>query len=129
MASDASAKRCMKAAAAGGKKGALKEWNRQVVTQSWKQVVRKPALQQGIRLVKTAKLPSGGTMANAVGRTSASSWAGREVGKRDDKEYVHDRVHAGAVCGPICPAEGGRRALPSAWLTHGCLVVAIDTGM
>jgi hypothetical protein len=60
VASDVIAKRCMKAAAADGKKDtvALEEWNRQVDVQNWKQVVRKPALQQSIRLVETAKLPS-----------------------------------------------------------------------
>jgi hypothetical protein len=52
-------------------------------------------------------------VANTVGRTRTGSGTGREVDKYNDTKYVHERVHDGAVCGPVFSAESGRWILSS----------------
>jgi hypothetical protein len=112
---DVIAKRCMKAAAADGKKDAvaLEEWNRQVDARTWKQDVRKPALQQSIRLVETAKLPSvvrwqirWGAQGPVIG--PVGKWISETIRNMYTSEYVTEQsaaLHAQLKAeGGHCPA-------------------------
>jgi hypothetical protein len=129
VASDAIAKRCMKMAAADGKDdaAALEEWNRQVAAQSWKQIVRKPALQQSVRLVETAKLSSvvqwqirWGAQGPVVG--PVGKWIREAISNMYTSEYMMEQP-AALYAQP--KAEGGHclahdtRLIRDVWMRSG----------
>jgi hypothetical protein len=119
----------MKAAAAGGisDAAALEEWNRQVEAQNWKRTVSKPMLQQRIRLVETAKLPSvvrwqiqWGAQGPVVG--PVGKWISETIRNMYTSEYM--MVQSAALYaqpkaeGGYCPAYD-TRLIRDVWMRSG----------
>ena len=112
-----------------GKKdaAALEEWNRQVAKQSWKRPVQKPALQQSVRLVETAKLPSvvrwqirWGTQGPVVG--PVGKWVSETIRNMYTSEYMMEQSAAlyaqPKAEGGHCPAYD-TRLIRAVWMRSG----------
>jgi hypothetical protein len=113
-ASDVIAKRCMKGAMADRISDMQLPW-KGVKPASGGAKLETGGEQAGVATANTAggngRASLSSAVANTVGHTRTGSGAGREVDKWDDTKYVHERVHDGTVCGPVCSAKSGRWTL------------------